>query len=198
MLSPTLQKTAKGESGPTDINNLRDPVNGVNPLFYDRWSPRNFDKKVIPMEALSRIFDAARWSPSCFNEQPWRFFTCSIESFNNFLDLLEPDNQEWAKNADILGFIVNRRQFSRNGNTNYLAKFDCGAAWMAMTFQARLEGFYTHAMAGIRFKDVGEYLGINPDTEQVAIGFAIGHIATGSVCSQMTGRLPLQDIWQVK
>ena len=63
---------------------------------------------------LKKIFDAARWSPSCVNEQPWLFFTASrdSESFSDFLACLK-SNQLWAKNAGTIGFLVSRRFFKR-------------------------------------------------------------------------------------
>ncbi|MYJ52003.1 MAG: hypothetical protein F4093_04955, partial [Gammaproteobacteria bacterium] len=49
----------------------RIPLPGVSPLFVERWSPRSFAPTEIDDETLARLFDAARWSPSSFNDQPW-------------------------------------------------------------------------------------------------------------------------------
>ena len=114
----------------------RDPNDKVDPLFSTRWSPRSFKKVAIPETTLQAIFDAARWSPSSYNEQPWQFITNKNDSdFPLFLDLLVEGNQQWAKNSSLLGFIVMRKYSSHNGKLNNSAKFDCGAAWMAMTLQ---------------------------------------------------------------
>lgn len=114
----------------------RDPAPGVDALFVERWSPRAMRKVEIPQADLRTIFDAARWSPSCYNEQPWRFVTSTPASFATFLDLLVEANQGWARNASVLGFVFADKKFARNGSDNALAVFDSGAAWMALTLGA--------------------------------------------------------------
>lgn len=157
----------------------RIPVNDqVNEIFYKRWSPRAFRKTDIPESVLASIFDAACWSPSCFNEQPWTFLTSSGESdFDVFYQLLTEFNRAWAQQASLLGFIIARKHFARNNKENGLAEFDCGAAWMALTLQARMHGLYTHGMGGIRRDAVRETFNIDPQRYQVVCGFAIGKLA---------------------
>ena len=67
----------------------------VDPLFLERWSPRAFDGSAIPQADLDTIFDAARWAPSAFNYQPWRFLYAHRDTpdWSRFLDLLLPFNQ---------------------------------------------------------------------------------------------------------
>lgn len=115
---------------------------GTDTLFVERWSPRAFEKTEIDRDTITRIIDAARWSPSCFNEQPWHIYTSGPESFADYLSLLVDANQDWAKDAGILGFVVADKNFARNGKENNLARFDCGAAWMALSLQTRMEGLY--------------------------------------------------------
>src|SRR5690554_6120426 len=86
----------------------RDPLAGVDPLFVTRWSPRAFAKGTVDQAVLARLMDAARWSPSCFNEQPWRFYTSTAETFADYLDLLGEGNQTWAVNASVLGFLIGK------------------------------------------------------------------------------------------
>ncbi len=154
----------------------RDPVAGVDPLFHQRWSPRSFVKKGLDDTVTARLVDAARWSPSCFNAQPWRIFTSSPATFDAYLELLMEGNQIWAKDAEVLGFFIAQKQFEHNGSDNPYAEFDCGAAWMAMTLQAQAEGLYTHGMGGIHHDKVAEYLGLDTEKYKVVMGFAIGHI----------------------
>lgn len=150
---------------------------GLAPLFTERWSPRAFQAFDIDTEVLTRIMDAARWSPSCFNAQPWRIYTSSNASFNDFLNLLVEGNQGWAKDTSVIGFIVAQKHFEHNGKPNSYAQFDCGAAWMAMTLQARMEGLYTHGMGGIYADKAAEYLGIDTQAQEVIMGFTIGKLA---------------------
>ena len=153
----------------------RNPHKSGNQLFFKRWSPRSFKKTEIPDNILESIFDAARWSPSCFNGQPWVFITSSGRTnFDLFLSLLSDKNQRWAKNASLIGFILARRRFEFNENINSWANFDCGAAWMALTMQARMHGLYTHGMAGIKKNEVYKTLAVPEDTYEVICGFVIG------------------------
>lgn len=181
----------------------RDPTDGVAELLCQRWSPRSFEKKTIADADLLKIMDAARWSPSCFNEQPWFFLTSTENSFDKFLGLLLDMNQAWAKNASLLGFILCNNQFARNGNANNLAQFDSGAAWMAMTLQARMLGLYTHGMAGIKKDEVYDAFEIDRDKQTVIAGFALGVRAPVEALPEAlqereipSQRKPLTDIWR--
>lgn len=181
----------------------RDPADGVAELLYQRWSPRSFEKTAIAEADLLKIMDAARWAPSCFNEQPWLFLTSTESSFDKFLGLLLDMNQAWAKNASLLGFILCDKQFARNGNENALAQFDSGAAWMAMTLQARMLGLYTHGMAGIKKDEVYDAFGIDRDKQTVIAGFALGARAAADALPDAlqereipSERKPLTAVWR--
>ncbi|MBI9101618.1 MAG: nitroreductase family protein [Spirochaetales bacterium] len=144
-------------------------------LFLERWSPRSFKKEEIPTEDLSTIFGAARWTQSCFNEQPWLFITESGEGDREiFENLLLPQNASWAKSASLIGFIFSKNNFQHNNKPNRWAGFDTGAAWMAMALQARFLGLYTHGMAGIKKDEVYIKLNVSPEEYQIQCGFVIG------------------------
>ena len=184
----------------------RDPAPDVDELFYQRWSPRSFKPQAIPDDVLTTIFDAARWSQACYNDQPWLFLTAGCDNkneFARFLKLLVEGNQEWAKNVSMLGFVVCRIHFNHNGKLNGSAKFDCGAAWMAMTLQARRFGLYTHGMGGILRDEVYRELNIPQDEYEVICGFALGCINTPDHLSDElkemeapSSRNPLEQIWR--
>ena len=188
---------------PVDFSK-RDPIEGGDQIFHQRWSPRSFKKTEIPQETLAAIFDAARWSPSCFNEQPWLFVTSSgNDDFELFLSLLVEMNQQWAKNASLLGFIFSRRNFSHDGSPDFWAPFDCGAAWMALTMQAKMHGLYTHGLGGIYKADVHESLNVSPDEYEVICGFALGVIDSPDNLPEEfakrefpSPRKSLSEIWQ--
>jgi len=183
---------------------LRNPLTGVDAQFYKRWSPRSFKKTAIPETVLASLFDAARWSPSCFNEQPWLFVTSSSdEDFGLFLDLLVAKNQEWAKNASLIGFIFAGRNFSHNNKPNAWAPFDYGAAWMALALQASQYGLYAHGMGGIKKDEVYGKLHVPEGRYEVICGFALGVIDTPEKLSaELAGnempspRRPLTAMWK--
>lgn len=152
------------------------PGDGIDPRFWQRWSPRAFDGRPIPREHVKIIFEAARWSPSCSNEQPWSFHTAGCDSprFPAFLELLNDSNRVWAKTAALLGFLISRRRFQKSGAPNDWARFDCGAAWMALTLQANQLGYHTHAMAGIKLDVICQALHLEEETCEPVCAFVIG------------------------
>ncbi|KKO11814.1 nitroreductase family protein [Pseudohongiella sp.] len=178
----------------------RDALDGVDPLLVNRWSPRAFVKTDISDSDLALLFEAARWAPSCFNAQPWVFHVSTEKSFDDYLDLLLEGNQTWAREASVLGFVVVKKTFPHNGKTNIYAEYDAGAAWMAMTVQARQMGLYTHGMGGIKHEDVAAYLNLDDD-HRVVCGFAIGVAAAPDTLpdelaekEKPSPRKPLSDV----
>lgn len=178
----------------------RDALDGVDPLQVNRWSPRAFVKTGISDNDLALLFEAARWAPSCFNAQPWVFHVSTDKTFGDYLDLLLEGNQLWARQASVLGFVVVRKTFPHNGKANIYAEYDAGAAWMAMTLQARQMGLYTHGMGGIKHEEVAAYLKLDDD-HKVVCGFAIGVAATPDTLpaelaakEKPSPRKPLSDV----
>ena len=174
---------------------VRDAAPGVSGLFQRRWSPRAFLSRSIADQDLQTIFDAARWSPSCFNEQPWQFYTSTEQSYERFLSLLVEGNQAWVKTAPLIGFVVAAKTFARNGKNNQHAAFDAGAAWMAFNLQAEKLGLHAHGMGGVHYDEVYKELGIDPSTHRVICAFALGY-KDAAVAEEITSRKPLADIWR--
>lgn len=171
-------------------------------MFIERWSPRAFQKHVVDAATMTRIMDAARWSPSCFNAQPWRFHTSTESTFDDFLDLLVEGNQGWAKDTSVIGFLVGQKNFEHNGKPNAYSALDSGAAWMSMTLQARMEGLYTHGMGGIKADEAAEYLNLDSAESEVLMGFTIGKLASLESLDEEqrknetpNDRKPLSEIW---
>lgn len=188
---------------PDSINpdfSARDSLPGVDETQARRWSPRAFVKTPIADADINLLFEAARWAPSCFNDQPWEFHVSTEETFDDFLDLLLEGNQVWAQNASLLCFVVVRKTFNHNGKDNIYAEFDAGAAWMALSLQARQMGLYTHGMGGIQHQQVADYLQLD-DNHKVICGIAIGVAAEPDVLpadvaakEKPSGRKPLADV----
>ncbi len=201
-LRPSPRTTDTGAAVTIMDFSQRDPVDGVDPQFIERWSPRAFEPGALAPGQLERLLDAARWAPSCFNEQPWRFYISTGDDFDNYLSLLVEANQAWAKNASAIGFLVGRTRFRRNDKPNDFSDFDCGAAWMSLCLQARAEGLYTHGMAGIDKPGIAYYLGLEPQADRVIMGFAVGRIGDPASLDEglrerevPSPRLALEDIW---
>ena len=160
---------------PNEPANPRTASFPVEKLILDRWSPRAFSSEPVPEEALMTLVEAARWSPSCFIEQPWLFvLAASAEERAKMLTILAEGNRAWAKNAPVLAILFAKRRFSEENQPNRWAGFDCGAAWMSLTFQARLLGLHTHAMGGFDVKLAYETLNVPEADYEAVCAIAIG------------------------
>lgn len=182
----------------------RRPESGVAKQFWQRWSPRAYQAFAIPGADLRTIFDAARWSPSANNEQPWRFYSagCDSNRFSAFLELLNDSNRVWAQAASVVGFLLSRTRFEHNGQVNPWARFDCGAAWMALSLQANALGYHSHAMAGIKLEVICQALHADPAEYEPICGFVIGKRADPAVLPPAlqkrevpSQRKELDEIW---
>ncbi len=149
----------------------------LNDLIEKRFSPYSFSDKEINKDTLNRIFDAARKSPSSYNEQPWRFIAAvkSNESaFNKILDTLIDANKEWAKQASVLILAVASNQFSKNGNNNLHSEYDLGQAVAFLTLKATELDVYVHQMAGFSREKAKELFNI-PDNYTPVTVIALGY-----------------------
>lgn len=183
---------------------MRKTQASVNPLFTERWSTRSYDSAALPEGALESLFEAARWSPSCFNEQPWVFIVGDrardAAQHEAVLSVLVKDNQTWAKNAPVLMVLFSRKTFTLNSKPNSLAGFDAGSAWMALALQAQLLGLNAHAMGGFdadaAFKKLGAPHGITPETHHVHVAIAVGKsVPNAEKPEAPTERKPLSSVF---
>ena len=125
---------------------------------------------------LERLLEAARWAPSCYNEQPWRFVVAHASDaagFAGVLSTLVPFNQAWAKSAAVLGIAVAKLS-SGNGKPNAWAQYDTGQAMAQLAIQAEFEGLKVHQMGGFDASACVTALGI-PEGHVPVAAFAIGY-----------------------
>ncbi len=147
----------------------------VDSMFTDRWSPRAFASDPLPEHQIKTLFEAARWAPSCFNEQPWLFvYATEPEQRRKLASVLVEKNQRWAAKCPLLMFVLARRRFREGGRENRHAPFDAGSAWMSLALQARRLGLYAHAMAGFSIKKAYEALGVSEEEYLVMAAIAVG------------------------
>lgn len=161
------------------IANNRQPGHPIDRMFLERWSPRAFTGEEIPVETLMTMFEAARWAPSSYNSQPWRFIWArrATPHFETFLGLLTGANPQWCRNASALVFVVPSETMTAAGQAEPVPSrthsFDAGAAWMSLALQAHLLGWHAHGMVGVDFGAVAEKLRVPPGFK-VEAGIAIG------------------------
>jgi nitroreductase len=142
-----------------------------------RWSPRAFSDRPIEPAKVKRLFEAARWSASSFNEQPWRFIVATQQqpdAFAQVLACLKEGNQGWACHAPLLGLTVSKKTFSRNDKLNRVHVHDIGLAMSQLSLQAMDMDLFVHQMAGIEIEKTIETFHVPNDFEPVT-GFAVGY-----------------------
>jgi len=151
-------------------------MEGVLPIFLERWSPRAFDEREVSKADLRKIFEAARWAPSSSNEQPWRFIVGlrGGETHRKIVETLAGFNKEWAPKAPVLMVGVAHTRFARNGSANGYALFDLGAASTIITLQAHALGIVTHQMGGFD-KDATRRLLEIPEDYAIGSTMALGY-----------------------
>jgi nitroreductase len=125
------------------------------------------------------LFEAARWAPSSFNEQPWRFIVAARENktdFEQLLNCLIQGNIEWAQNAPVLILSVAKLHFTHDGKPNRHAFHDVGLAVGNLIIQATALGLSVHQMAGFYVERARETFGL-PDGYEPVGGIALGYAA---------------------
>ncbi len=146
----------------------------ILPEIQARWSPRAFRKENIGREEILPLLEAARYAPSCFNEQPWRFIIADDkENRQRMIDILAESNQIWAKKAPVLILICSKKTFTQNNQDNYWNRFDAGTCWGYLSLEAQKRGFVTHAMGGFRRGKAKELFHLPEEVEPLAV-VAIG------------------------
>lgn len=154
------------------------PVDKVIAPIAKRWSPRAFSDQAIPREMLETLFDAARWSASSYNEQPWRFIVASKanpEHYQNMLSCANEWNQKWANLAPVLVLTLAKTHFSHNDKPNKHAWYDLGAAVASLSLEATAHDIYVHQMAGIHPDKARDMFAI-PEGYDVVSMLALGYL----------------------
>jgi len=147
----------------------------VDDIFINRWSPRAMSGDPVSKDELMSLFEAARWAPSSFNNQSWRFLYSlkGSDTWDTFFDLLLEGNQTWVKNAGALVVILSKTTFDYNGKPSKTHAFDSGAAWQNFALQGSINGLVIHGMQGFDYDKAKSELQI-PDEYEVQAMAAIG------------------------
>lgn len=151
----------------------------IQKLIADRWSPYGFSDRPVAESDLSSIFEAARWSASSYNEQPWSYFVALKKDYGEFgrlLSCLEPANQAWAKTVPVLVLGVVSLRFAKSSKDNRAAVYDLGLATANLVMEATSRGLSVHQMIGI-LPDTARELYQIPAHHEAWIALAIGYKA---------------------
>ena len=125
----------------------------IEPVIANRWSGRAYDaSKHVSRDQVISLLEAARWAPSCFGDQPWRFIVWNKDesqaAWKQGFDCLVPGNQAWVVNAPVLMLVCADTLFGHNEKPNRWAQYDTGAAAENMCLQASSMGLMAHQMGG--------------------------------------------------
>ncbi|HEB41979.1 MAG TPA: nitroreductase [Candidatus Dependentiae bacterium] len=147
----------------------------IHDIFINRWSPRAMSGEELSDEELMSLFEAARWAPSSFNEQPWRFIYAKRNTryWDRLFNLMIPFNQSWTKNAAILGVIISCNTLELSNKPARTYSFDTGAAWENLSLQGSINGLVVHGIEGFDYNRAKKELNI-PDDYTTEAMFAVG------------------------
>ena len=158
----------------------------IEDSLRQRWSPLAFSERMVESEKLHSVLEAAGWSASSYNEQPWSCIVATKENeteFERLLGILAEGNQEWARNAPVLMLSVAKLYFERSGKENRHAFHDVGAAAATLAIQAAALGLFIHQMAGFDVPKAKEVYSIPEGNEPVA-AIALGYIGDPQTLSE--------------
>jgi nitroreductase len=147
-------------------------------MLASRWSPYAFADRPVADDDLRSLFEAARWAPSSYNEQPWRYLVATqadADEFQRLLSCLVEGNQPWAKAAPVLAIGCTSLNFALNGKPNAAALHDLGLASASLVVEATARGLFVHQMIGILPDRVRAVYRV-PEGVQPLTGLAIGYL----------------------
>ncbi len=153
----------------------------VHDIIANRWSPRAYDaSKPVSQAQIISMLEAARWAPSCFGDEPWRFIVWDknkdAAAWEKAFDCIVPGNQGWAKDAPVFVLICAGTLFEQNQKPNRWGAYDTGAAAVSLSLQATSMGLVTHQMGGFDGEKTRAAFNIPEQFEMMSM-MAVGYIA---------------------
>jgi len=151
----------------------------IDDLLVKRWSGRAYDaNRPVTHEHIISLLEAARWAPSCYGDEPWRYIVCDKSTnevaWDKAFSCLAEGNQSWAVNAPMLILALANTVFSHNDNDNRWAQYDTGAASMSLCIQATSLGLMVHQMGGFSAEKATEIFSVPEQYIPMAM-MAIGY-----------------------
>ncbi len=179
----------------------------INETIANRWSGRAYDTSLqVSHVQIIALLEAARWAPSCFGDQPWRFIvwhkSADPQSLQKAFDCLAPSNQVWVKDAPALMLVCADTLFNHNQQPNRWAQYDTGAAAENICLQAASMGLMAHQMGGFNADNARNAFAIPAQFTPMAM-LSVGYAADlanleGEVLARETAarsRRPLNELF---
>ncbi|MBW8201451.1 nitroreductase family protein [Flagellimonas abyssi] len=157
------------------LGKIADTDHEIFALLKQRYSPRTFREEKIKKGQLNQLFEAARWSASSNNLQPWRFIYAEkgSEAFEKIVDCLSDFNKKWAPEAPLLMLAI-YKETTDEGKENFHALHDLGLCLGSMSVQAQYLDIGLHHMAGVDWKKAEKEFNV-PDGYHVSSAIAVGY-----------------------
>lgn len=171
-------------------------------LILTRWSRRAMSGEPITHEELMSLFEAARWAPSSFNHQPWRFIYAerNTPEWELFYNLQAQFNQSWSKNSAVFILALSHKYFEYNNSFSRTHSLDTGAATENLALQGFSMGLVVHGIEGFDYERARTELGI-PDDYDIEAMYIVGKPGRLDVLSTElqkrevpSDRLPTQEL----
>jgi nitroreductase len=165
-------------------------------LLKQRYSPRTFKEAPVKKEHIKQLFEAARWSASSNNIQPWRFIYAekNTRAYDKIMSCLNDFNSEWAINAPLLILTAYKEDTDDDVN-NFHALHDLGLAIGGMTMQAQYMGIGLHSMAGVDWEQAQDIFNV-PEGYHISTAIAAGYY--GGQIEKLSEELQEQEIKERK
>ena len=153
----------------------------INVTIANRWSGRAYDaSKQVSHEQIIALLEAARWAPSCFGDEPWRFIVWDKNTDKNAwqqaFECLVPGNQGWVKDSPVLMLVCADSLFNHNQTPNRWGQYDTGAAAENLCLQASHMGLMAHQMGGFNADKAREQFAIPAQYTPMAM-LCVGYAA---------------------
>ena len=157
------------------LGNIADTDYEIFALLKQRYSPRTFRDEKIKKGQLNQLFEAARWSASSNNLQPWRFIYAEkgSEAFDKIVNCLSDFNKKWAPEAPLLMLAIYKEK-TNDGKENFHALHDLGHCLGNMSVQAQYLDIALHHMAGVDWKKAQKEFNV-PDGYHISSAIAVGY-----------------------
>jgi nitroreductase len=170
----SIDKSIEQEPKNITTNTMRQSKYTIIPLILHRRSPRSMTGEELDDDTIMSLFEAARWAPSSYNNQLWRFIYAkrNTSHWDKLFNLLAEPNKVWTKYAAVLVVVIARKIFEQNEKYS-ITQFDAGAAWETLALEASSRGLAVHAMQGLDYERARTDLQI-PDNFDVMAMIAIG------------------------
>jgi len=157
----------------------------IEEMLARRWSTRAFDAtRPVTREQQLALLEAARWAPSCHNDEPWRYLIWKKDTdptgWQQAYECLSQANRKWVANVPLLMLSCAGSIFGHNGKPNRFAQHDVGMASMSLCLQAMALGLATHQMAGFDAEQARAAFVIPAEYTPMAM-IAVGYQADASV-----------------